>query len=185
LYDAPASAKATLLTPSGGLRVSYDDPAAKILEDLLILTFVRDSENLARLATNFLQIDAMATLADVDADRIIHWMTIAWPTSGKTVVLTPDEMNCEEFRTGFVRLALEPHDGPSLDKHIAFHVREREPKRRDFDGYSGAPVFFLYVDDTREPRVGWAGIISRGGNGILHAYAAADIRSSIDGSKRS
>jgi hypothetical protein len=185
LYDDPASSKATLLTPSGGIHVSYGDPAAKFLEDLLILSFVRHHEKLEQLATNFLRIDAMSTLADVDQDRIFYWMTIAWPTNGKTVVLSPDEMSCEEFRNGFVRLALEPHDVPSLEKHIAFRVREREPKIRDFDGYSGAPVFFLYLDDARETQVGWAGIIRLGGNGILHAYAAADIRTSLRRDQRS
>lgn len=177
LYDDPTSPKATLLTPSGGIGLSYDDPAARFLEDLLVLTFVRDQKKIERLATSFLQIDGMRTLAEVNPHRVFHWMTIAWPTTGNTVVLSPDEMNCEELKTGFVRLALEPCAEPSLERHIAFRVQEREPKVRDFDGYSGAPVFFLYLDDVGNAQVGWAGIIRLGANGILHVRVAADILS--------
>jgi hypothetical protein len=53
------------------------------------------------------------------------------------------------------------------------------PKERDFDGYSGAPVYFIFADDAGQAHVGWVGIIRLGGNGILHACLASEIRRSI------
>lgn len=167
LYDSHVGDKPTLLTPNGGVIVDESD---RFQDDILMLTFVREEARLAQLSAHFLQIDRVASLGDVDPRRIIQFSTIAWPSVGNRPRLKPDGMGYEEFRTGFVRLALELHDVPTPDGHVAFRVKEAEQKIRDFDGYSGAPVYFLYQDANDQVQLGWVGIIRLGGNGILHVY---------------
>jgi hypothetical protein len=60
--------------------------------------------------------------------------------------------------------------------HVAFRVREAQQRIRDFDGYSGARVYFLYADDNDQVQLGWVGIIRLGGNGILHVYLGHSVR---------
>lgn len=175
LYDDVASSKPTLLTPSGGMTATFPDPGAKFLEDILVLTFERGDKT-AQLSTHFLRLDDTKTLGEVEPRRIFGYLTIACPTSGSEPILTPDSMSFEEFKTGFVRLALEPADAPTEDHHMAFRVREKVRKSRDFDGYSGAPVYFYYTDDNGQAHLGWAGIIRAGGNGLLHVHLADEIK---------
>ena len=130
----------------------------------------------SRMSTHFLRLDDTKTLAEVEPRRIFGYLTIACPTSGSEPILTPDFMSYEEFKTGFVRLALEPADAPSEDHHKAFRVKEKVQKSRDFDGYSGAPVYFYYNDDGGQAHLGWVGIIRAGGNGLLHVHLADVIK---------
>jgi hypothetical protein len=73
-------------------------------------------------------------------------------------------------------LALEPADASTEDHHMAFRVKEKVQKLRDFDGYSGAPVYFYYNDDGGQAHLGWVGIIRLGGNGLLHVHLADVIK---------
>lgn len=183
LYDDPKSKLPTLLTPSGSTRYSFNEPDAKFLEDILILSFVRGDEKLDQLNAQFLQVDSMKCLNEVDPGSIIHFLTIAFPSIGNHPKLTGDGMGYDEFGTGFVRLALELHDIPTLEKHISFRVMEEPRKERELDGFSGAPVYFLFVDHGEQVHVGWAGIIRLAGNGIIHAYMASEIRQYIRSSR--
>jgi hypothetical protein len=175
LYDDAASSKPTLLTPSGGITATFDDPGDKFLEDILILLFERGDKT-AQLSTHFIRLDDTKTLNEVEPRRILGYLTIACPTSGSEPILTPDCMSYEEFKTGFVRLALEPAHAPSDDHHMAFRVKEKVQKSRDFDGYSGAPVYFYYNDEGGQAHLGWVGIIRAGGNGLLHVHLADEIK---------
>jgi hypothetical protein len=183
LYDDPKSAMPTLLTPSGSARYSFNEPDAKFLEDILILSFVRKDEKHDQLNAQFLQVDSVKCLNEVDPGSIIHFLTIAFPSIGNRPKLTGDGMGYDEFGTGFVRLALELHDIPTLEKHIAFRVKEEPRKERELDGFSGAPVYFLFVDHGEQVHVGWAGIVRLAGNGIFHAYMASEIRQYIRSSR--
>jgi hypothetical protein len=179
LFDDAKSRIPTLLTPSGGIRISFNDADDKFLEDILVLTFEREKHKLAQLNVQFLQLDEMKCLDEVDPRRIIQYLTIAFPSIGNRPELKSDGMGFEGFESGFVRLALEPTGDASLDRHIAFRVKEGVRKERDFDGYSGAPVYFIFADDTGQAHVGWVGMIRLGGNGILHVYLASQIRRGI------
>lgn len=59
---------------------------------------------------------------------------------------------------------------------MVFRIKEKVRKSRDFDGYSGAPVYFYYSDDAGQAHLGWLGIIRLGGNGLLHVYLAGEIK---------
>jgi len=98
-------------------------------------------------------------------------------------MLRPDGLGYDEFRSGFVRLALELCDVPTPEGHVAFRVKEVQPRVRELDGYSGAPVYCLYEDDNDQVQLGWVGIIRLGGNGILHAFLANNIRALIESSR--
>lgn len=185
LYDDPKSAKPTLLTPSGSVKISYHEPGAEFLEDLLILTFEREKQNLDKLNAQFLQIDAVPCLDEVDPARIIQFSTVAFPSIGNRPQLNAEGLGYEEFRTGFSRLALEPSEDLTMDHHLAFRVKEATPKARDFDGFSGSPVYFLFAGEGGQAQLGWAGIVRLGGNGILHVYLASEIRRQIDTSRSS
>jgi hypothetical protein len=175
LYDDTTSSEPTLLTPSGSIAATFSDLGGKFLEDILILTFERGDKT-AQLSTHFLRLDDTKTLNEVEPRRIFGYLTIAYPTSGNQPILTPDSTSYEEFQTGFVRFALEPADASTEDHHMAFRVKEEVRKLRDFDGYSGAPVYFYYSDDGGQAHLGWVGIIRLGGNGLLHVHLADVIK---------
>lgn len=179
LYDESNSGKPTLLTPNGGVIHSVSELGEKFLEDVLILTFTRDDSKLEQLNAQFLQVDGVKCLEEVDAADIVQFLTIAFPSMGVTLAFTDDAMGYEEVKSGFVRLALERLDVETLEKHVAFRVKETVPKQRDWDGYSGAPVYFVYIGSDGLLHLGWAGVIRLAGNGILHALLASEIRNYI------
>jgi hypothetical protein len=150
LYDDAVTSKPTLLTPSGGITAAFDDPDDKFLEDILVLTFERGDKT-PQLSTHFLRLDDTKTLSEVEPPRILGYLTIAWPMSGSQPILTPDNMSYEEFKTGFVRLALEPADAPSEDHHMAFRVKEKVQKSRDFNGRKGRAARRRRRDVTASP----------------------------------
>lgn len=97
LYDDAANSKPTLLTPSGSITATFDDPGAKYLEDVLVLTFERGDKT-GRLSAHFLQLDDTKTLNEVEPGRIFAYLTIAYPTSGNEPILAPDFTTYEEFQ---------------------------------------------------------------------------------------
>jgi hypothetical protein len=50
----------------------------------------------------------------------------------------------------------------------------------DFDGLSGSPVFFLYEDDGRQSRLGYAGMVRLASNGLFHVYEGRYIKQMLE-----
>ncbi|TXL71738.1 hypothetical protein FHP25_29060 [Vineibacter terrae] len=173
-----------LVTPCGSVLVSYDQPEMQYAEDLLILMFTR-GEKRPEFNLRFLDINRVSTLDEAKAGEIVSYFITAFPSVGSKYNLTEDGMALAEVISGFARLTLEPSEANVMDGHIAFHVKENVPKERNLDGYSGAPVFFVWLDASKNAHLGFAGIVRLGGNNILHVYDGDRIRRIIQGSRRS
>jgi hypothetical protein len=163
-----------LVTPCGSVLVTYDD----------FNMFTR-GVNRPEFNLRFLDINRVSNLEDARDGEIIEYFITAFPSIGSQYNLTEDGMKVQEIISGFARLTLERVDTVVEEGHITFRVKENEAKARNFDGYSGAPVFFVWLDRRKDAHLGFAGIVRLGGNGLLAVYDGAHIRRVIEGSRRS
>jgi hypothetical protein len=172
-----------LVTPCGSVIVTYDQPGMQYAEDLLILMFTR-GEDRPQFNLRFLDINRVSGLGDAKAGEVLEYFITAFPSVGSQYNLTEDGMAVREIVSGFARLTLERSVTDVMDGHITFHVKESLPKERSLDGYSGAPVFFVWLDRDKRAHLGFAGIVRLGGNNTLHVYNGDRIRQIIRGSRQ-
>jgi hypothetical protein len=93
----------------------------------------------------------------------------------------PDAMSFEGYVSRFSKLYLETDRRESMPAHIEFRVRRDHTLTiDDFDGLSGSPVFFLYEDDSRQSRLGYAGMVRLASNGIFHVYDGRYIKQMLE-----
>lgn len=173
-----------LVTPCGSVIVTYDQAGMQYAEDVLILMFTR-GEDRPDFNLRFLDINRVSGLEDAKAGEVVEYFITAFPSVGSQYNLTEDGMAVREIVSGFARLTLVPSNTQVMGGHITFHIKENEPKERNLDGYSGAPVFFVWLDGEKRAHLGFAGIVRLGGNNTLHVYEGDRIRRIIQGSRQS
>jgi len=73
----------------------------------------------------------------------------------------------------------------AVTEGMQFHLRLRQHEKypetlENLDGFSGSPAFFCFMDPRFGMRLGFAGVVRLGGNGIVHLYEAAQMKRLLD-----
>lgn len=160
--------QAKALGPSEIISLSADGVATADLDDIKILRY-QSNQKPEVLDARFFRNDitAMANLESVDAEKVVLIFTVGFPLHNGKTEFDFDE-DTHEFAnvnvsTASTKLYLQqtpriqkdpPHRIP-LEVHDEFSV----PEGYDFNGFSGAPVFFIHQDEDKAAHLGFAGMI--------------------------
>ncbi|MDX0503604.1 hypothetical protein GOC80_13310 [Sinorhizobium medicae] len=176
------------LSPNGASRVKVEGDDL-LPQDIVLLEY-ENSRGEHNLQPRFLQLDLDQTraLSEVEADSIRLLFTIGYPTKSQGYEPDFDEdFNAISLRviSRLAKLIFDEHKiRPSYEEsRTSITVSERyQGDIGDPDGWSGAPVFFLWGDDKREHHLGFAGMITHANSaGSFMIYRAEGIRAFVNG----
>lgn len=171
------------LSPNGASRVKVEGDDL-LPQDIVLLEY-ENSRGAHNLRPRFLQLDLdeTRTLSEVDMASIRMVFSIGYPT--KSQGYEPDfddDFKAISLRvvSRHAKLIFDEHKiRPSYEEsRTSITVSERyQGDIGDPDGWSGAPVFFLWGDDTGEHHLGFAGMVTHANSaGSFMIYRAEDIR---------
>ncbi len=180
--------KMVALTANGATRVIIEDKAHINAEDILIMEFDanRHGRDLNPLFFD-LDIETVRTLDSVPSQDIDAIFTIGFQSSStdyEPVFDQSDELLGTKIVSRWCKLYLKPTQGgpwlPQLRIGLEVHDGQREATAGspgyDPDGFSGAPVVFIYKDASSQRHLGFAGIITDADKfGRFAVYRAAHI----------
>lgn len=155
------------LTANEISRVNLPNVELKTLEDILLLEYKKRTEY--DLEENFLRLDLGSTtpLDKIESHKIISIFTIAYPTQSTSYEPTYDEDYTQTklnitVRWSKLRLELaSPSVWDTVQPRLPFTIHSSYTSGiGDPDGFSGAPVFYIYFDRNNERQLGLAGIIT-------------------------
>jgi hypothetical protein len=173
------------IPPNRVSRIAFEHEDHENLGDIFVGEFA-DARGERDLRPYFLEVDLYESLGSVPPDQIKAIFAIGFPTEARESQATFDD---EDMPVGFnltvrwVRFYLEMAEAAPLDpenrrplvRHRTFGQGLTNP-----DGLSGAPVFFVYIDEGRNAHLGFAGMITHS-NGVRFAlYEAETIRRVLD-----
>lgn len=148
---------------------TVDDVSHENLNDIKIIRYASQREPDA-LAARFFRNDvsSMQTLEETDPDQVVLIFTVGFPLRNGRV---EGDFNDEsfEFENAHVFSAstkiysqkadpikIDPDNRLPLEIHDDFEV----PPGYDFNGFSGAPVFFIWQDTEQNAHLGFAGMVT-------------------------
>ena len=176
------------VTPSMVAQASLDGPGDPDISDMLFAEF-RSPFQGVDLGVNFYDLDLHATadLRQVPRERITLMFTVGYPrrfTDYDTNYTDDYEATDVRVVSRWVKVYLElaeplPMDRPGLvplQVHSRYDVRIGDP-----DGFSGSPVFFLYLDHEKQSHLGFAGMVTFAAElGRFNMVEATHIRAACD-----
>lgn len=141
------------LSPNVVSKVRMEHAEHSNLEDVLLLEYenTRGARNLRRL---FLELDLARTLETVDPASVKAIFAVGYPTAFGDVIIKRDEesnVTGMDMELRWVKLYLVP-DGPALldaeNRRAMVQDPNYDQETIDPDGMSGAPVFFVWLDQS-------------------------------------
>jgi hypothetical protein len=161
---------------------TFDDPDNNLTveEDIVILGF-NPKTYTSDITDRFFSMPSdMADLSIIDNyNQLKLLFTVAYPSKFAGYpdqdFSDPENVKVNSISAGYCRLffELESKNGLYLHSQIIRLISDGPIRLKDFDGVSGAPVFFIYQDASGQCHLGFAGIVQRGGtNGHFHIYDA-------------
>ncbi len=156
------------LTPNEVSRVSVELSEHESLTDIFVAEYASERHG-RNIADQFLQLDlgTVADLRSIPPEKIVAIFAIGYPTRFSSFETTLDED--EESPVGlevisrWVKVYLEKTD-PSVwdaDLRLPLQLHSQYPAEiGDPDGFSGAPVFFVFKDNELNAHLGFAGMIT-------------------------
>lgn len=157
------------------------------LNDIKIVRYGSE-QNTDALEARFFKNDltTMQNLETVVPESIVLIFTVGFPHSNGRVNCPYDE-ELEAFEhvhiiSASTKLYLQTTKGITLDPDnripLEIHDDFEVPKRYCFNGFSGAPVFFIYQDEHKTAHLGFAGMITEVLQGTrLQIYPGSIIQS--------
>lgn len=176
------------LSPNGATRLKVNGSDDFLPQDILIVEYERFRGEID-LQRRFLKLDLdqARTLSEVKPESIRLVFTIGYPSRAQEYEPEFDDDYTAIGLRVISRVAKLYFDetklGPSYEESRALlQVGERyKGDIGDPDGWSGAPVFFLWGDDNREHHLGFAGMITHANSaGSFLIYRAEDIRNVVN-----
>ncbi|NTI49022.1 hypothetical protein G6L94_11915 [Agrobacterium rhizogenes] len=176
------------LSPNGAsrVRVGGDD---LLPQDILLLEYdsMRGEHD---LQPRFLQLDLDETRAfsEVPADSIRLVFSIGYPFAFQEYAPEFDEdYNATSLRviSRVSKLYFNEHSIRQSYEDSRLAIKVHEQYRNDIgnpNGWSGAPIFFLWSDESQDNHLGFGGMITHGSStGGFLVYRAEDIRTVVSG----
>lgn len=173
------------LSPIAVSRVHMEHAEHMNLEDILVFEYEdeRDDRNLRGL---FLELDITRTLDTVEPTSIKAIFAIGYPTAFSDMNLECDEdQNITAVNTDlrWVKLYLT-QDNPALldteNRRVMIQDPRAEQETIEPDGMSGAPVFFVWLDESSRAHLGFAGMITDARDRRYMIYDGSIIRQIVD-----
>jgi len=181
IIDDPATGGKIAVTPNEAANPTYGSLEYCFAEDVQFVAYepIRNGRD---LSGQFVDIDfeALPDLRSVARDQLVVIFAIGYPSAWTSYDFELDDdaapQNMEiTHRVGKLILANNWTEGMEL--HLALRQHEKYSETiKDLDGFSGSPVFFFYKGPDLQVRMGFAGMIRLGGNGIVHIYEAAHMK---------
>ncbi|RWA60687.1 MAG: hypothetical protein EOQ28_32335 [Mesorhizobium sp.] len=170
------------LSPDGATQVkvnSLDDLSA---EDILLLEYENQRGD-RPMTPHFLQLDPaqMAGLAQVPDSQVKLIFSIGYPFHVQGYEPVFDEsynVTKLDVVARWAKLYLERRARARFDLETRIPLRVMEKYHGDIGdpkGWSGAPVFFLWLDAKSDLQLGFAGMITHGGGTAFGVYPAENI----------
>ncbi|BCH62463.1 hypothetical protein RvVAR0630_pl06050 (plasmid) [Agrobacterium vitis] len=176
------------LSPNGASRLLVNNTDDLLPQDILLLEYERQrgTHDLGPLFVG-LDLDQTRTVSEVRAEKIRLAFSIGYPfatqayepvfdedwnATGVNVISSPKTLLFDEksFRPSF----------EDSREAISAHPRHGEDIGNP-NGWSGAPVFFVWGDDDMNHHLGFAGMITHGtSHGAFMLYRAEDIRNFVN-----
>lgn len=156
------------LTSNEAIKTNFSDQNTKSLEDILLLRFEgkRGYHDLDRYFVN-LNLDASPNFRAISDAKIVAIFTIGYPTQSLSYDPELDDEYVPiglDIRVRWSKLYLERTGETAFDcipNRLPLKVHSKYTINiNDLDGYSGAPVFFLYKDDHQLVHLGLVGMIT-------------------------
>jgi len=182
-----ADGKKIGLTPNAITRVKVAEQNQKNLEDLQICQY-EDERNGRDLSRLFLTVDLEHTLETVPTPAVKAIFLIGFPSEFTEVNVGDwDEERGEvpmTMKLRWVKLCLQPASNRRpldpenrivLEPHTDAHNTLKDP-----DGLSGAPVFFVWLDEEKQAHLGLAGVLTNARPDRFAVYSAVHIRSALE-----
>lgn len=168
-----------VVTPSGSIDVSFDQSGMEFAEDLLILTFTRGPDR-PEFNLRFVDINGFPSVRDADIRELVATFTIGYPSDAVSYNLHDDGSALSDINSKFSVLYLEGYDNPHREQfHFSLKVKEEVPVERVLDGYSGAPVFSIFLNSQGHAGIAFVGVVRNGGNNTFQVYDGGQIRHMI------
>lgn len=182
--DAATGGKVAV-TPNEAAKPTYANLEYRFAEDIQFVTYQanRNGRDLSGFFAN-IGFETLADLRTVPKERLVAIFAVGYPSANTSYDFGFDEdarpTNAEViFRLGKLILSNDWSDG--MEFHLTLRQHEKYPETiKDFDGFSGSPVFFFYQDANLQVHLGFAGMVRLGGNGIVHVYEAAHMKMVLD-----
>ena len=171
------------LSPSNSFSLKFNGQNEKSLEDLAIVEYSQQIGG-ADIERFFYKLDlhAMSEFDNTDNKKIVAIFAIGYPSRFLTAETSFDEEYLPteaSLNVGYAPLFLERANPSPWDIEYRTALQAHHRYNRDVgdpDGFSGAPVFYIYEDEARQSHLGFAGIITDGSKeGRFNIYRASDI----------
>lgn len=177
------------ISPNGASRLLVNNSDDLLPQDILLLEYEKErgEHDLGPLFVS-LDLDQIPALSEVGGNPIRLIFTVGFPTARQGYEPVFDEdWNATKLNVISRPMTLifdEKSVKPSFEESresISVHSRYDE-SIGDPDGWSGAPVFFVWGDDNKDHHLGFAGMITHGtSSGSFMLYRAEDIRAFVNG----
>lgn len=177
--------KKLVISGSEATRIKYPPEAdLKPAEDILMLTF--DPKFYSMDPTPlFWNLYDIASLNAVKLENVLLFFTIGFPTAFTGYDSDFDDetgASTVTIRSKPCLIYLTPDSASDLEFHRKFRIREESQGTvSSFDGFSGAPAFFIYRDAANNHHVGFAGMVKSAGCGIFYVYDGQAVRTLLEG----
>lgn len=179
------------LSPSEVVQILGFESTSKDVGDIVLAEY-RSEQRGAQLSPHFynLDIEGAADLRRVPKDNVQVIFTVGYPsrfTDYDTVISEAGDITGANLVSRWAKIYLQQTPTLGIDREglVPFEVHEDyQIDLGDPDGFSGAPVFFVYLDETRIARLGFGGMVTYASalgrfNVIEASYIRAAVRSMI------
>jgi hypothetical protein len=174
------------ITPNQAASLTHDRRDYGFAEDIQFVEYEaqRGDRDLASFFAD-IDFDALPDLRPVPKQQLVAVFSLGYPSDFASYHFDLDDdavpQNAQvTHRWGKLVLANDWEEG-DMEFHLTLRQHEKYPETiKDFDGFSGSPVFFFYKDAHSQVRLGFAGMIRLSGNGIVHVYEAAHMKKILD-----
>jgi hypothetical protein len=155
------------LSPGALSRIDVTAEDAALLNDIVLAEFP-GNHNGRDIKSLFyqLRLDTSPDISSIPQERMILLFAIGYPShfsSHETEFHDDLSVVDMSVTSRWCKIYLETRipDGFDLPYRIPLRLhRDFEADLGDPDGFSGAPVFFLYQDETRQTHLGFAGMVT-------------------------
>lgn len=156
------------LGPKEIISPSVDGISISKLNDIKIVRF-ESQRKLDALAARFFgnDISRMENLESIDLQSVVMIFTVGFPSNNGRIESDYDDVEFEfknvHLFTAATKIYLQATQRikKDLDGRIPLEIYDdfEVPNDYDFNGFSGAPVFFIFQDDQKIAHLGFAGMI--------------------------
>lgn len=174
------------ISPISATRLNAGFAPDATVEDILLLEFGTDRAG-QDISPHFLSLDLDVTpgLSELAPERVRYIFSIGYPTKDQGYEPVFND-GFELIDLGIIsrwgKVILQPRERTSwdLDTRIPLRVHERTGEIGDPDGWSGAPVFFVWLDQSNIAQLGFAGMVTHGDGSNFGIYPGEEIRRIVD-----